>query len=98
MDPSSVFERAQIIDDPGELVPGRSDDERYVAIDPETSCHGVGPFEEAARTNLVYAVEAFLDEEESTVPFMSSGPNQTFRMNWLDENPTLADKILDRLP
>ncbi|MBV0926042.1 hypothetical protein KTS45_17700 [Halomicroarcula limicola] len=103
MDPSAVFERADVTRRPGDLLPGESDgDEKWLATDPETDCRGVGPFEEAARTNVVYAVEAYHEEYETrgeTGPFLSAGRDQTFEMRWLDEaETTIADRLQAFLP
>lgn len=94
MDPSAVFERADVSRQHGDLLPGGTEERRWIAVDPETGCRGVGPFEEAARTNLVYAVEAYHEDPERTVPVISSGVDQTFEMHWLSESET---SIGDRL-
>lgn len=99
MDPNDVFERADVMRQPGDLLSGGSEETTWVAIDPETECRGVGNFEKAARTNLVYAVEAYHEEPENTVPFMSSGERQTHEMHWLrTSETTLTDHLQNLLP
>ncbi len=99
MDPETVFERADVTREPVDLLPGRSEEPLWVATDPETDCRGIGDFEKAARTNLVYAVEAFHDEPATTVPFISAGKGQTYEMRWLRANETtLADRLQSLLP
>ncbi len=99
MDPNTVFERADVTRHPGDLLPGGSEETSWVAIDPETDCRGVGEFEKAARTNLVYAVEAYYENPETTVPFMSAGKRQTHEMRWLRTGEmTLTDHLQNLLP
>ncbi|WP_423998678.1 hypothetical protein ACOZ4I_08950 [Haloarcula salina] len=98
MDPDTVFERATVSRRPGDLLPRGSDETKWIATDPETECRGVGDFEKAARTNLVYAVRAYHEDTESSVPFMSAGKDQTFEMHWLGtDDASLADRIHDLL-
>jgi len=99
MDPEAVFERADVTEQPGDLLPGGTDADTYVATDPETDCRGAGRFEQEARTNLVYAVEAYREHPEDTVPYMSSGRGQTHEMRWLrEDDPSLAERVEDLLP
>jgi hypothetical protein len=99
MDPDAVFERADVSRNPGDLLPRGSDEVRWVAVDPETGCRGVGRFEKAARTNLVYAVEEYRDHPGESVPYMSSGNGQTFEMGWQREDEAgLGDRLPSFLP
>lgn len=99
MDPDTVFERADVTHNPGDLLPGESEEPTWVAVDPETDCRGVGEFEKAARTNLVYAVEAYHEDPEGTVPFLSAGRAQTYEMRWLEGSERiLPDRLQDLLP
>jgi len=99
MDPDAVFERADVSRNPGDLLPSGPDEVRWVAVDPETGCRGVGQFEKAARTNLVYAVEEYRDHPEESVPYMSSGNGQTFEMGWQREDESgLGDRLPSFLP
>jgi len=98
VDPDAVFERANVSHRPGDLLPGESGDPKWVAIDPETDCRGVGRFEKAARTNLVYAVEAYHEERGSSTPYISSGPGGTFEMRWQDDEPGLAERLGSLFP
>ncbi|MFB6157309.1 MAG: hypothetical protein ABEJ34_05650 [Haloferacaceae archaeon] len=99
MDPDAVLDRAEVSRRPGPLRPGRSEGPEWVAVDPETGCRGVGDFEAAARTNLVYAVEAYRDAPGDAAPFLSAGELRTHEMRWLrDRGPTLADRLLSLLP
>jgi hypothetical protein len=98
MDPNAVRERARVSRQHGDLLPNApdTDGETWVAVDPETGCRGVGGFEAAARTNLVYAVEAY-EEEPSEVGYISAGPEQTFEMAWLRDT-SIGGRIRDLLP
>ncbi|QIO24196.1 hypothetical protein [Haloarcula sp. JP-L23] len=99
MDPNTVFERAEVMQQPGDLLPGGSEATTWVVLDPETDCRGVGDFEKAARTNLVYAVDAYHKEPETTVPFLSAGKKQTHEMHWLRTGQTsLTDHLQNLLP
>ncbi|MFC6863211.1 hypothetical protein ACFQGE_07015 [Halomicroarcula sp. GCM10025817] len=99
MDPDAIFERAELLHRPGDPLPGGAEGMTWVAVDPETDCRGVGEFEKAARTNLVYAVQAYHDDPESTVPFLSAGKGQTHEMQWHGtERTSLAEHLQDRLP
>ena len=99
MDPDTIRERARVRRAHGDLLPGNrgTDGETYVALDPETDCRGVGDFEAAARTNLVYAVEAYHDDPEADVGYVSAGPDEAFEMGWLRDR-SLADRLRDALP
>ncbi|QIO25140.1 hypothetical protein [Haloarcula sp. JP-L23] len=99
MDPNTVFERAEVMRQPGDLLPRGSEATTWVAIDPETDCRGVGDFEKAARTNLMYAVEAYYEGPEKTAPFLSAGKKQTHEMHWLRTGETsLTDYLQNHLP
>jgi hypothetical protein len=94
VDPDAVFERATTSHRPGDLMPGGSDGPKWVAVDPETDCRGVGRFEKAARTNLVYAVEVYQEDPGEPVPYMSSGPGQTVEMRWQrEDDSTLGERL-----
>lgn len=99
MDPDTVFERAEVTEYPSEVLPGESDDPRWIADDPETGCRGVGDFDEEARTNLVHAVEAYRADPERDVPYVSSGKAATVEMAWVDgDRTTLTDRLRSLFP
>lgn len=99
MDPETIFERADVIHQPGDLLPGESDAPKWLATDPETECKGVGDFEQAARTNLVYAVQAYHEDPEGTTPFLSAGKGRTSEMRWRDTDETaVAERLTSLLP
>jgi hypothetical protein len=99
MDPDTIFERAELLHRPGDPLPGGTEGMTWVAVDPETDCRGVGEFEKAARTNLVYAVQAYHDDPESTVPYLSAGKGQTHEMQWHGtDRKSLAEHLQDHLP
>ncbi len=99
MDPDAVFERADVSRRPGDLLPRGSDETQWVAVDPDTGCQGVGQFEKAARTNLVYAVEEYRDNPGESVPYMSSGSGQTFAMRWQrDDESGLGERLGSLFP
>ncbi|MFB6303619.1 MAG: hypothetical protein ABEH47_00510, partial [Haloferacaceae archaeon] len=88
----------EVVHDPGDLFPGEMEDVECVAVDPETGCRGVGAFEQAARTNLVYAVRAYREESGATAPFLSAGEGRTYEMRWLREDAGVADGLRSLLP
>lgn len=101
MDPDAVRDRAEV----GRLDPvvldsdyWAADEPKWVAEDPETGCRGVGEFEAAALTNLVYAVEAYHADPGSAVGYISVGPEKTYRMRWLDDDSTLLARLRRLLP
>jgi hypothetical protein len=99
VDPDVVFERASASHRPGDLRPGGSGDPRWVAEDPETGCRGVGRFEKAARANLVYAVEAYHEEPDESVPYLSSGTGRTVEMRWRgDDESGLGERLGSLFP
>lgn len=98
VDPDGVFDRATTSHRPGDLLPGDSGEARWIAEDPETGCRGVGRFEKAARTNLVYAVEAYRDDAEESAPYLSSGVGQTFEMRWQDDESGLGERLGSLFP
>lgn len=99
MDPEAIFERAELMHRPGDPLPGGTEGMAWIAIDPETDCRGIGEFEIAARTNLVYAVQAFHDAPNGTKPFLSAGKGHTHEMQWLDtEGRSFTDFLHDHLP
>lgn len=99
MDPAAVFERADATEYSGDLHPQLSDETTWVATDPETGCQGLGSFEAEARTNLVRAVEAYLEDPEQRVPYVGAGSGYTMEMTWHDEYETsLTDRLRDVLP
>lgn len=98
VDPDAVFDRARTSHRPDDLLPGDSGKARWIAEDPETACRGVGRFEKAARTNLVYAVEAYRDDAEESAPYLSSGVGQTFEMRWQDDESGLGERLGSLFP
>lgn len=98
MDEQEIVDRAEVLEDPGDLLPGSSLDEpRWVAEDPETGCRGVGQFELEARVNLVHAVAAQREDQETDVGYVSVGRGHTYEMQWRSEEG-LSDRIRDVLP
>jgi len=99
VDPEAVRERAEVRRQPDLTRPDGTETEGWVAVDSETGCRGVGDVEREARTNLLYAVEAYHERPETSVPFASAGEDQTVAMAWLDEEGTgLVDRIRSILP
>ncbi|MFB6113315.1 MAG: hypothetical protein ABEJ58_04335 [Halodesulfurarchaeum sp.] len=99
MDPTTIVERADTIQQDADLLPVGSGDPKWIATDPDTGCEGVGEFEEAARANLVYAVEAYRNDPEDSVPFLASANVETVKMEWRNEGSGLGERLfgfLDR--
>lgn len=99
MDEQAIADRAQVTEEPAALHPNRSvgDGPRFVAEDPETGCSGVGEFELEARTNLVFAVEAYRADLESDVGYVSAGRGQTCKRRW-ESNGGVGAWLRDALP
>jgi len=94
VNPDEVFERGEIRTQEGELFPGAANETRLVATDPETGCEGVGDFEGAARTALVFAVRAYLENSDGSVPYVATVEGQTLPKNWEGNEPSIIDKFL----
>ncbi|MFB6310888.1 MAG: hypothetical protein ABEH64_06865 [Salinirussus sp.] len=94
MDPDTVFERGEIERQDGSLFPGASDEMRLVATDPETGCQGVADFEGAARTAMVFAVRAYIDDGEAEVPYVGTVEGQTLPKNWEGNEPSVVEQFL----
>ncbi len=94
MNPDEVFERGELRQQEGELFPGAANETRWVATDPETGCEGVGDFEGAARTALVFAVRAYLEDDDGSVPYVATVEGQTLPKNWEGNEPSTLDKFL----
>lgn len=92
MDREAVVERADVVEHPSDLLPGETEEPTVLATDPETECVGIGKFEREARTNLVYAVEAYREDPTATVPYMSAGRGSTQPMRWRDDYPSLVER------
>jgi hypothetical protein len=93
VNPDDVFERGELRQQEGELFPGAAKETRWVATDPETGCEGVGDFEGAARTALVFAVRAYL-EDDGSVPYVATVEGQTLPKDWEGTEPSIIDKFL----
>lgn len=98
MDVAALRERAEVVpfqspvaDDPG-WTAGENDGERWAADDPKTGCRGVGRSSELALVNLRYAVEAYEDDADD-VPYLSTGPEETYEMTWRRPKPSLAHRL-----
>lgn len=97
MNREEVLDRADITEEPVELMPNKSDDApRWIADDPETGCRGVGDFEEEARANLVHAVRAYNEDREDEIEYFSAGRDKTYKMTWL-YHESLVDRVLAKL-
>jgi hypothetical protein len=94
VNPDEVFERAELRTQEGELFPGAANETRWVATDPQTGCEGVGDFEGAARTALVFAVRAYLEDDDGSVPYVATVEGQTLPKNWEHSEPSIIDKFL----
>lgn len=99
MHDQDVVDRAEVVEEPVDLLPGRSADDgpRFIAEDPETGCRGVGQFEHEACTNLVHAVEAYRNDPEAEAGYLSAGRHQTYEMRWLVDGG-ITDRLRDSLP
>lgn len=98
MDEQEIVDRAEVMEDPADLLPNSTLEEpRWVAEDPETGCRGVGQFELEARVNLVHAVEAHRENPETDVGYVSVGRDHTYEMQWRSDSG-LGDRIRDVLP
>lgn len=80
----------------GDVLPYGPDETKWLAVDPETDCRGVGDFETEAIVNLVYAVEAFTEDVEGTVPYLGTSSRQVIEMSWHEEDED-ASGLYDRL-
>jgi hypothetical protein len=93
MDREQVVEHADVVEHPSDLLPDGTDEPTVLATDPETECVGIGAFEREARRNLVYAVEAYRERPKATTPYMSAGRGSAQPMRWLDESPSLVERV-----
>ena len=98
MDVAALRERAEVApfespvaDDP-QWTAGDNDGERWAADDPETGCRGVGSSRERALVNLRYAVMAY-EDDAADVPYLSTGPEETYVMTWRRSNPSLGHRL-----
>jgi|AntDeeMetagen192_2_1112575.scaffolds.fasta_scaffold07504_3 hypothetical protein len=97
MDEQEIVDRAEVVEDPGDLFPnGAVNEPRWVAEDPETGSRGIGQFELEARVNLVHAVIAHRDDPETDVGYVSVGRDRTYEMKWRSD-AGLADRVRDAL-
>jgi hypothetical protein len=97
MNEREIVDRAEVMEDPGDLLPNNTFDEpRWVAEDPETPCRGIGHFELEARVNLVHAVEAYRGDPTTEVGYVSVGRDQTYEMRWRAEDG-LGERLRDVL-
>lgn len=94
MDPDAVFERGEVDQQDGSLFPGAADEVRLVATDPETGCQGVADFEGAARTAMVFAVRAYMDDGGGNVPYVGTVEGQTLPKNWEGEEHSVIRQFL----
>lgn len=94
VNPDEIFERGECRTQEGELFPGASNETKIVATDPDTGCEGVGDFEGAARTALVFAVQAHLEDDDGSVPYVATVEGQTLPKNWEHSEPSTLDKFL----
>lgn len=99
MDVAALRERAEVgpfespvADDPGWVGAG-DDQDRWAADDPETGCRGVGTSRELALVNLRYAVAAYEDDVGEEVPYLSTGPDETYEMRWRRPTPSLGARL-----
>ena len=97
MDEQEIVDRAEVLEDAGDLFPDSTAEEpRWVAEDPETGCRGIGQFELEARVNLVHAVAAQREDPETDVGYVSVGRGRTYEMQWRSDEG-LSDRIRDVL-
>lgn len=98
LDPEAVRNRAETSRLEPEVINSRywgteSDDPNWIAEDPETGCRGIGPSEDVALTNLVYAVNAYHEDTASDVGYVSAGHDKTYEMHWQRDRPSLVGRL-----
>lgn len=87
-----IQERAQTIF----MEPPLAKQECWIAEDPETGCRGAGGSEAEAKSNLVFAVEAYLDNDRPEIGYYSAGPDQTVKMIWKQDRSSSIGRMIKR--